>query len=88
MEFVDASPVPGIGAVIDNVGLYRQKRNLAMAKEVDAVSAGGVVTMSSVWDENHNMYQLDSGVGLDIGCWKSKLDFVGNWIQVATDSLK
>lgn len=89
VEFVDASTVPGIGAVIDNVGLYGQKRNLAMPKEVDAVSAGGVVTMSSVWDENYHMYQLDSeGVGLEIGCWHPKNTLPGNWIQVATESLK
>ena len=89
LEFVDASTVPAIGAIIDNVGIYRKKRSQVVPKEVDAVSAGGVVTMSSVWNENFKMYQLDSeGVGLDIGSWSPRNTLVGNWIQVATESLK
>ena len=89
LEFVDATTITGQGAVIDNVGIYRQKRSQVMPKEVDAVSAGGVVTMSTVWDENCNMYQLDNeGVGLEIGSWCAKNNLVGNWIQVATESLK
>lgn len=89
LEFVDATTVIGYGAAIDNVGIYRKKRSQVVPKEVDAVSAGGVVTMSTVWDENHNMYQLDNeGVGTEIGCWASKYNLVGSWIQVATESLK
>jgi hypothetical protein len=62
LEFFQMTPDPA-GVVIHNVFLERKK--------VDAVSAGGVVTMSSVWDPNHNMYQLDRE-GLNIGAWFSK----------------
>lgn len=42
--------------------------------------------MSSVYNENHTMYQLDregGELGADVGCWRPKNRLVGNWIQVS-----
>ena len=75
MEFVDASTQSPTGAVIDNVGLYKRGKDEVMPKEIDAVSAGGIVTMSSIHADNFDMYQLDRilpGVGLNIGAWCPK----------------
>ena len=92
VEFVDVRSIPAHGVVIDNVGLYERKKNESVVEEIEAVSAGGIVTMSSIRDTNFDMYQLDrpyEGVGLNIGAWCPKSTWLGQeWIQVSTDTLK
>lgn len=82
LEFVQMKP--DLAVVIQNVCLEKKQ---VEPEEVDAVSAGGVVTMSSVLDANSNMYQLNRE-GLNIGAWRSKSNTIGNWIQVATENMK
>ena len=75
VEFVDATGTPSGGAVIDNVGLYAWKKNKLATKEIEAVSAGGIVTMSSIWDTNFDMYQLDrvlDWVEIEFSAWCSR----------------
>jgi hypothetical protein len=90
VEFVDVSSDPGRGAVIDNVGLYAWEKNKLATKEIEAVSAGGIVTMSSIWNTNFDMYQLDrvlDWVEIEFSAWCSRNN-TNQWIQVSTDTLK
>ena len=59
--FVDRGKIDAHGAIIDNIGVYRWKNSQPCEKEIKTVEVGFPVTSSSVHNNKHNHYQLDSG---------------------------